>query len=156
MVTLLYTTSDAVRAALGIETEGRKKELPDEMFSNQDMERQLRAALYAWLPSHADIISEADEVGATDEQVHKGDLVRNYCLYWCARRAAEMAYATRRRVGDGKSEVERFQVDWLALAERMGELMAEQKQLLEELLSPSDTLAFAARAVPTYDPVTNT
>lgn len=158
MITILYTDSDAVRSALGVESfsdQNLQRELPDTMFSSQDFARQLRAALYSWVPTHADIIAAGDAPG-TDEEVHYADLVRNYSLYWCAWRAAMMAYATRRNVGDGKSELQRFEVDWLKLAEEMKKLFEDAQDELMEALNPATTIAFAKRVEPDYDPVTNT
>jgi hypothetical protein len=161
MVTILYTNSDAVRAALGIETDDLQKELPDHMFVNQNMERQLRAALYAWLPTYASIVAAADAVdpdesGDTDfATLYQGDLVRNYCLFWAAWRAAEMAYFARRKVSDGRSEVERFSIDWEALADRMKSRAEEQQSLLQATFTPSLLTVFAKRSIPDYDPVAN-
>lgn len=157
MLTILYTDSDGVRSVLGVESFSGtgQRELPDSMFVSSGMERQLRSDLYGWVPTHAAMISAGDDGAATDEQVYQADLIRNYSLYFVANKAAKMAYATRRIVSDGKSEMQRFEIDWLAVADSMAVEAKEAKQLLQDLLSPSVATSFLSLVVPAYDPVTN-
>ena len=70
---------------------------------------------------------------------------------------SEMIMAMRKKVSDGKSQVERFDVDWEALLEVLNTRMGAAKDALEDLVNPSDGgTSYFALATPDYDPVTNT
>jgi len=68
-----------------------------------------------------------------------------------------MIMAMRKKVSDGKSQVERFDVDWEALLEVLNARMGAAKDALEQLVNPSDGgTSYFSLATPNYDPVTNT
>jgi hypothetical protein len=150
---VLYTNTDAIRAAVGISS----TEIPDSMITDQQMERQVKTALYSWLPTYPALYTAGDAEEATDEQVYVKDLLVLYCTYFGAVRLVEMIMAMRQRVSDGKSEVERFNIDWLSLLEALKGRLDEIQDLLEEVINPSHGgPSYFGKAVPDYDPVTNT
>lgn len=152
MSNILYTTPQAIRAAVGTTT----KEIPDSMLKDQGLESQMRVAVYSWLPTHAAIYAAGTAGAATEAEIYQKDLLVNYCLFYGAIRVVEMIMALRKKVGDGKSQVERFDVDWEALLEVLRARMEVAKNLLEEIVNPGDGgTAYFGVATPDYDPVTN-
>lgn len=153
MAAILYTTTDAIRAAVGT----TPKEVPDSLLTDQMLESQIRTAVYGWLPTHGAIYTAGTAASPTDDELYQKDLLVQYCLFYGAVRVVEMIMAMRKKVTDGKSQVERFDVDWEALLEVLKGRRDEAQQLLEELLNPSDGgTSYFSLAAPTYDPVTNT
>lgn len=150
---VLYTNTDAIRAAVGV----TDTEIPDSMVTDQQMERQVKTALYSWLPTYATLYATGSADGATEEEVYVKDLLVLYCTYYGAVRMVEMIMAMRQRVSDGKSEVERFVIDWSALLEALKGRLDEVQSLLEEEVNPSHGgPSYFGVATPDYDPVTNT
>lgn len=153
MAAILYTTTDAIRAAAGV----TDVEIPDQLLTDQMLESQVQTAVYRWLPTHGTVYSEGTAASPTAEQVYKKDLLVHYCLFYGAVRVVEMIMALRHKVGDGKSEVQRFDVDWEALLEILKARRDEAQTLLEEIINPSDGgPGYFGTASPGYDPVTNT
>lgn len=149
---ILYTNTDAIRAAVGVTT----KEYPDGMLKDQGLETQIRVDVYGWLPTHATLYATGTANGATDAEVHQKDLLVLYCVFCGAVRLVEMIMAAREKVGDGKSEVQRFDIDWAALLEALNKRKDSYRAELEELVNPTDaTIGYFGLATPDYDPVTN-
>jgi len=134
------------------------KEVPDTMFTDQQMERQLKTALYGWLPTHETLYDTGSASGATADEEYLRDLVVSYCLFFCAVRVVEMVLALRKIVGDGKSEVQRFDTDLKDLLKVFNDRRDEAQGLLEALVNASNTdgAQYFGKASPGYDPVTNT
>lgn len=152
-VAILYTDTDAIRAVTGI----KEVEISDSMLTDQQLERQLKTALYGWLPTYATVYSAGVAGGASADEIYRKDLLVSYCLYFGAVRLVEMIMALRQSVGDGKSEVARFNLNWLELLEVFKDRLEEAKALLDELINPSSGgPAYFGKASPDYDPVTNT
>jgi hypothetical protein len=150
---VLYTDTDAIRSAVGVTT----REVSDDLLTQQKLESQTKVSLYGWLPDHATRYAAGTATDATDQEVYVKDLIVLYCTYFGAVRVVEMIMALRRRVGDGKSEVERFDVNWLELLEILKGRLDEIQNLLEEELGlSSGGPSYFGKAVPDYDPVTNT
>lgn len=152
MVTILYSNTAAIRAAIGV----TDKELPDALFTDQQLELQTKTSLYQWLPSYATHYEAGFESGATADAEHVTNLLTLYCLYYGAVRSIEMILAMRQSVSDGKQEVARFAIDWLALLETMKARLAEIVDALNDVLNLSSAgTAYFGLASPTYDPVAN-
>lgn len=153
MAAILYTTTDAIRAAVGV----TDTEISDKVLTDQLLETQVQTAVYGWLPTHTTIYSEGTGASATAEQKYKKDLLVHYCLFYGAVRVVEMIMALRHKVGDGKSEVQRFDVDWEALLEILKARRDAAQTMLEQIVNPSDGgTNYFGTASPGYDPVTNT
>lgn len=151
MADILYTTTDAIRDAVGV---SGSREITDTMLSNQGLETQMQTYLYSWLPTHATVYSEGTTGTPTADQVYKKDLLVMWCLFFGCVRIIEMVMATRQRVSDGKSELERFEVDWQDLLETYKARLAEVQGLLEGEITPTYTATtMFLRVTPDYDPV---
>lgn len=152
MAAILYTTSNAIRAAVGT----TDKEVPDTMLESQLLESQVRTAVYGWLPTHAAIYAAGVAAGATDDQKYQKDLLVQYCLFYGAVRVIEMIMALRSKISDGKSQVERFDVEWKDLLEVFEQRVEDAQEALLAIVSPSDgETSYFGLATPAYDPVTN-
>lgn len=151
---VLYIDTDAVRAAVGVKV----IEVPDAMFTDQQMERQLKTALYGWLPTYEALYDTGSASDATANEAYVRDLLISYCLFYCAVRVVEMVRAVRHQVGDGKTEVQRFDTEYKELLEVFNARLDEAQGLLESLInaSPTEGTDYFGKATPDYDPVTNT
>lgn len=153
MAAILYTTTGAIRSAAGVDA----IDVSDDQLTEQMLETQVKTAVYRWLPTHATVYSEGTAVSPTAEQVYKKDLLVSYCMFYGAVRVVEMIMSLPRKISDGKSQEERFDVDWEALLAVLEARRDEAQTLLEEIINPSDGgPAYFGTAVPDYDPVTNT
>lgn len=153
MGAILYTTTEAIRAAVGVTT----KEFPDAMLKDQGLEAQMRTDVYGWLPTHAAVYSAGTAASPTAEEEYLKDLLVQYCMFYGAVRVVEMVMAMRQKVGDGKSQVERFNIDWPLLLSNLNDRKNAAREAIEEVTEvTSGAVSYFGRAVPSYDPVTNT
>jgi hypothetical protein len=153
MAAVLYTSTAAIRAAIGVTA----KELPDALFTDQSLALQMQTSLYAWIPTYATLYTAGTATGATASAQHIANLLTLYCLYFGAMRAIEMVMALRQKVTDGKQEVARFAVKWQELLEAMRVRLEEVTAMLDQVLTTSSgTVSYFGRAIPDYDPVANT
>lgn len=152
MAAVLYTTTAAIRAAVGVTA----KELPDSMFSDQGLETQVRVALYQRVPTYQALYTAGMESDAEAADLYAVELLELFCLYFGAVRSIEMILAMRKSVTDGKQKVDRFAIDWAALLAAMQKRLDDTVDALEEVVNPgSGGVAYFGKAVPDYDPVTN-
>ena len=150
---ILYTDTSAVRAAVGI----KETEVPETMITDQGMERQLKTALYGWVPTYEALYDAGNASGATEQEAYIKDLLVSYCLFFICVRLIEMVLALRRQVGDGKSQVARFDTDYKTLLEMYTKRRDEIQTLIEDQITPSTGgVQYFGKATPDYDPVSNT
>lgn len=149
---ILYTSTDAIRAVVGV----TETEVPDAMITDQHLEMQLKTSLYGWLPTYAAIYTDGTGATPTAEQEYMKDLLVSYCMFFGGVRIVEMILALRESVGDGKSQVTRFDLNFGELLSTLKGRMSEAQEALKEVLNPSSggTSYFGA-ATPDYDPVSN-
>ena len=153
MADVLYSTTEAIRSAIGMQD----IELPDAVFTDQDLAVQMRTSLYGFVPAHATLYAAGEEVGATDQEVYIRDLLSQYCMFFGAVRMLESPWHARKQVSDGKSQVQRFDIDWLELLKNLKAKLKEVADLLDEQVNGSvDGIPYFGLARPDYDPVTNT
>lgn len=152
-VLALYTTADAVRGALGLTS----SELTDSMLFDQQLGAELEVDLYRWIPTHADLHAAGKASGATDVQKIKALYLELYAQWFIAKRALTvMQLAIPQMIGDGKSEMQRFQkFDFDKLSLRVDALVAYYRNLLStsEGASTAATPPLAVISRPDYDPV---
>jgi hypothetical protein len=152
VATILYTTTDAIRASVGVQV----LEFPDTAFTNQDMATQVKVALTRYVPDHAARYAAGIAPGATEAAVQGSDLLKMFCLYWCSIRTVKMILAMRQKVSDGKQEVQRFQVRLSELLEALQDQLDEIIEDLSELIEgPTTAGRIIGVSKPAYDPVTN-
>lgn len=150
---ILYTSTDAIRAVVGV----TEKEVSDAMITDQQLEMQIKTALYGWLPTYPTVYSEGTSDTATDEQEYRKDLLISYCMFFGGVRIVEMILALRESVGDGKSEVTRFDLNFGELLSTLKGRLDDAQAALKEAVNPSSGgTAYFGSATPDYDPVTNT
>lgn len=150
---ILYTSTDAIRAVVGV----TEKEVPDAMITDQQLEMLLKTALYGWLPTYSTVYSDGTAETATGEQEYMKDLLVSYCMFFGGVRIVEMILALRESVGDGKSEVTRFDINFGELLSTLKGRMEEAQATLKEVLNPtSGSSPYFGVATPNYDPVSNT
>lgn len=150
-----YTTTDAVRGAIGL----TDNEVTDEMLVDQNLSAALLLELGVWLPTHK-AIYEAGRINApTADALTQYNMLRLYSMWWCACRAAKMVLAIPEKISDGKAEMKRFNtLNLEGIAEEAcGMATRYQIQLQEELGETIDTSGYSlmGSATPAYDPVTN-
>lgn len=158
MAGVLFTTTQAIRAALGVGSVSvaGTLEVPDSMLLDQGLDLQMRTSLYSLVPDYQARYAAGVTGGATAEQVYIKDLLTLYCLYFGAIRLLEMVIALRRKATDGKQGVERFDIDWEALMQALKDRLSKVEDDLAEVLSPNDGGPnYFSRVIPDYDPVTN-
>lgn len=148
-----YTTTDAVRGALGV----TDNELEDAMLQNQQLDMALLSDLAAWLPNHAALYAAGQAVASAEADKMIAWNIQLYSQWFCATRAAEMQLAMPQTISDGKTEIRRFQnLDLDKIAERAA---ARAKHYKDQLASVAVAAAEVAvpklfgSATPDYDPV---
>ena len=152
MVHILYSDTAAIRAAIGV----TGKELPDNLFTDQQLELQVKTSLYKLFPTYDTLYTTGVSSEAEADEAYVSDLLTLYCTYYGAVRSIEMIMAMRQKITDGKQAVERFAIDWVALLEVMKARLAEIVDALDDVLNTSDGgTAYFGKAVPDYDPVAN-
>lgn len=153
MATILYTTTDAVRSALG----ATAFDVTDAQMTDRGLERELRVDLNDWLPTHSTIYTEGTTGSPTALQQRKADMLILYSMYFCAYLMALAAPLwAPNQVSDGKNTMKR---NALAAKEFADTLLARagamKEDILEELgeagVSP---MAFFVGVGDAFDPVT--
>lgn len=146
-----YTTTDAVRGALGLDTE----EIPDEMLVEQGLETALLADLDDWLPTHPDIWATgfSNTAEAVDKQRQRW--LQLYSMWYCAAYVAEMHPSWPQMMSDGKMQIRRFaNLDFDALMNRTkGHRDRYKGYLLASYGTATPTRTFISGVRAEYDPV---
>ena len=138
----VYTTTQAVRAALGVTT----SEVPDVFLVDQNLDAALILDLDAWLP---------DRSAVTGAQA---SALKLYSMWFVAAYLAEMTLAFPQKISDGKADMRRFtELDLEAIAETAKANRDKFKGLLlpDESEDASYGYVAAVAASPAYDPITN-
>lgn len=138
-VNILYTNTDAIRSAVGLDD----SDVEDSIITAQHMKEQMTLALAKFLPTHED--------DAYDPEIKV--VMTLWCMWFGALRLAESPLATPKQFGNGKDDLQRFDVDWEALRALARKKLTE----LEEELAPTvvaGSFSFMGKATPAYNPVT--
>lgn len=140
---ILYTTTEAIRATLGIDV----NDTPDELINNRNFELLLLERLDVILPNHEDA-SDADE-----------SVLRRLTLwsqYYCALELIRDAtLGIPAKIQANTDSVQRFNIDFKALEINLANRVAT----LEAALNPamfglSIAPSLMGLAKPDYDPIT--
>jgi hypothetical protein len=148
---ILYTTTDEIRAILGVTA----NEVKDEALVSMLLEKRLQSDLYGWLPGHAAVYAAGQAVGATDEEVNKQRTLQLFSAYFCASHVDFFQLSIPASIGDGKNILKRFEgIDFDALSAKLRGIAEQYKDdILDGVLG---TPVLFGISVPDYDPVTNT
>lgn len=152
------TTTEAVRALIGIDE--ASQELPDQLFTDFEIEGALSLELGTWLPVTVSTVIEGGD-GSGDE----GDLayiaLRSASKAWCAwqvLQAGEISLATKHE--DGQNAMTRQSFKTEEILNRLGSLYSRYRELCLSYLGSvalvSSTSWLAGKSSPAYDPVTDT
>lgn len=137
IVKVLYTTTSAIKAAIGVDD----ADIEDTLITDQNMADQMASALVLFNPTHAtDIFNQA-----------KKPKLEMWCMWFGALRLAESPLSIAKKYGTGKDEWERYDVDWEALRKLAGEKLAE----LQDSITPTAATVFSmvGKATPDYNPI---
>ena len=150
------TTTEAVRALIGIDE--ASGELPDQIFTDFEIEDALQLELATWLPvSLATVL--AGSTGTGDDADLAYVALRQAAKAWCALtllQAGEISLAQRHEDGQNKFARQTFEMQ--AVLERMGGLYARYRELCLLYLGQTVTAStswLVGSSVPAYDPVTD-
>lgn len=152
------TTTEAVRALIGIDE--ASQELPDQLFTDFELEDALALELGTWLPMTVSAVIEGGD-GSGDD----GDLayiaLRSASKAWCAwqvLQAAEISLATKHEDGQNAMTRQAFKTE--EILNRLGSLYSRYRELcltyLGSVVTVSSTSWLAGKSSPVYDPVTDT
>ena len=157
---LTLTTSEAVRAALGISDESG--ELPDQALIDLGIADLLRLDLAEWLPKP--ILEIENEAAAEPDETARASLayfaLKAAATYFCASlilESGELSFVERYEDGQNKMKRQAFDQDKF-LSKITGRYLYYRQQALTYLESPAETFSsswMVGRSVPSYDPVTN-
>lgn len=147
-----YTTTDALRAAIGV----TDNEVSDEMIVSRIVDIELLSDLDTWLTDHATIKADGESASPTADQTSKWRNLQLYCMYYGAFLLLDTGpLAIPQVISDGKSEVRRKQkMDDQAVRDRCLARSVIYKARLGEVATSTYTPIVSA--TPAYDPVTNT
>ena len=153
---LSVTTTEAVRALIGIDE--ASGELPDQLFTDFEIEDALQLELGTWLPvSISTVLAGGDGSGDAADLAYLA--LRNACKAWCAwqvLQAGEISIAQKHE--DGQNAVTRQSFQLEQLLQRLGGLYSKYRDLCLTYLgqtATSSTSWLAGISSPAYDPVTN-
>lgn len=151
---ILHTTTDAIRAALGL----TDRELKDTQISDLGIESMLEIELSTVYPDHAGLAQKIQDSTATPEEAFVWKVLLQYEKYQCAVfLLPQIQMLVVQRISDGDAEMARFQTDNLqdtidritGMRDRYLNALDELMNRLQEFFNPFSTVA------PDYDPVTN-
>jgi hypothetical protein len=137
VLTVLYTNTDKIRSALGLDD----KDISDKQLTDRDLDKELRLDLTSWLPTHATLYTTGTSTEATDTQQLIADALVLYSTYYCSLLSARaMRLAAMQSHSDGKNTLERFAtVDWQKIEMDLRERAAFYRDQLLALAAQSVT-----------------
>ena len=156
---LTVTTSDAVRATLGVSD--LAQEMPDGYFASRNIASALRLELSSWLPATLEELEDAaDAADEGDDAILVWDAVQLASTYWCAWEVAKTApIALFQKMGDVQNEIQRpvwKQEELLAVLANGYALYRDKALEVYTDATPTTATAswLAGVSRPTTDPVT--
>lgn len=156
MATVLYTTTEAIRAAIGV----TDKEVEDVQITDLNTADQIEFSLETVYPDHA-ALAVAQGGSPTPEQIRLFKLLKLYCQYEGAVICLMAGqHLLAQKITDGDAEMQRFNKD------NMQDTLNQIKSLRDRyrgmlsvgVVTPTVTMAtlpLLTAVSPGYDPVTN-
>lgn len=138
--TVLYTDTDAIRSAIGVDD----ADIEDAMITSQYMADQMRAELLSFFPTY--------ETDFYDPSV--AVKLKLWCMWFGALRIAESPLAIPVSLSTGKDIYERFPVDWELVKDTAKKNMAKLKEAMVPSAGSSSVFNFIGAAAPAYNPIT--
>lgn len=153
-VTVLYTDSDKVRAAAGIDD----ADISDVDLTASSVAEELTVDLNAWCPTHASIQAAGTASSPTAAEANQWLLLQLYCQFMGAAIVAGQAYRILQKITDGKNQQARYNsLHWDEVQRSLYEKAAKYRRLLEEALGTAGVAVnypVMSASTPTFDPIT--
>lgn len=154
LVTVLYTTTNAIRAALGTS----EKEISDAQITDLGVEDQITLRLISVYPTHAALAVTVEGGGGTDDEKLTYKKLKLYCQYEgaCAL-LPQLQLLTFAKISDGDAEMQRMVTN--SLEETIARIRGRRDEFAGDLnpdLVLDSSLAGAAlfgRSSPDRNPV---
>lgn len=154
MAVILYTTTDAVRAALGVTV----RELDDGQITDLTIVDQLEVELDTVYADHVALKAKIDALTATTEEQAIWKRLKLYVLYEAAViMLSNIQLWSAQKITDSDVEMQRFMKDNLQdTIDRITALRDKYAALVNPTLFPDGALySHLTTVVPDYDPVTD-
>lgn len=155
MIPILYTNTDAIRAALGL----TEKELTDQFVADLEVVDMLKIELRSVYPAHVVLFNLITVGSPTSSDLDTWEVLRQYAKYEAAcYLLPQFQMLVTQKISDGDAEVTRFQSN--NLNETIERLKAMRDLYRNMLVNPDSLtldnfLSHVAMVQPNYDPVTN-
>lgn len=139
MATILYTTTDKIRACIGCDDQ----DLPDAVVNGKELELLMLERLSDVYPTHETESSEAGE-----------RRLALWCMYFGALTLIEdSSLSIAQKIQSNTDQLSRFDIDFEKLKEELRRKLA----MVESKLTPAvygTVFSIMGKATPAYDPVT--
>lgn len=155
-VTVLYTDSDKVRAAAGIDD----ADISDGDLTASSVAEELTVDLNQWCPTHAAIKAAGiiETPAPSAEEANRWLLLQLYCQFMGAAIVAGQAYRILQKITDGKNQQARYNsLHWDEVQRSLYEKAAKYRRLLEEAMGTAGVAVnypVMSASTPTFDPIT--
>jgi len=155
MQQILYTTTDKIRSALGVD----ERDMSDSQITDRDPDKELRLDLTSWVPTHSTIYAAGTAADSTETEQILADALTLYSTYFCALISlTALKLAAPQAVSDGKNTLNRFAtIDWQKLEMDLRSRMANYQKAILDLTAQTQEVTsvvlFSAVGLAT-DPVT--
>lgn len=157
MADVLYTTTEAIRAAIGV----TNKEVDDVQITDLNTADQIEISLEGVYPAHVALKAAIDGGTPTPEQVRLYKLLKLYCQYEGAVICLMAGqHLLAQKITDGDAEMQRFNKD--NMQDTLNQIMSMRDRyrglLSVGVVTPTVTMAtlpILTAVTPGYDPVTN-
>lgn len=157
MADVLYTTTEAIRAAIGV----TNKEVEDVQITDLNTADQIEISLEGVYPDHVALKAAIDGGTPTAEQTRLYKLLKLYCQYEGAVICLMAGqHLLAQKITDGDAEMQRFNKD--NMQDTLNQIMSMRDRyrglLSVGVVTPTVTMAtlpILTAVTPAYDPVTN-
>lgn len=152
-IPVLYTTTDAIRATLGL----TRRELYDFQITDLEIGELLLIDLATVYPDHLALAAAIKNGSPTDEEIATWTILCQYTKYQAATYLLpQLQMLVTQRISDGDVEVTRFGPDLQATIDRILGMRDKFLALLNpDLAGTYWPLIPVAMVTPDYDPVVN-
>lgn len=153
MTTILYTSSDSIRAAIGV----TEREISDSTLTGLNLSDQLELALDSVYPDHTALAQNQSR--PADAKLYK--VLTLYCQYQGALLVApSYQMLLVKKISDGDASNERFEDDLENTLNRLAAVRDRYARILQDAANGDSAPATASAplpvfSAPSYDPVTN-
>lgn len=147
-----YTTTDEIRAALGV----TDNEMSDEMMYDALLGQLVLSDLEQWLSDHQTRWTAYKGATPTADEILVGRNIVFYCQWTGAYYAAKAWLSIPQQISDGKSSLARYNTDKIMeLSSAANKMRGKFRKAIEDSLGTYvGAASVMGRASPAFDPVT--